>query len=90
MTQHETQGQEAAYLCLTQDGPVQKRVLEPVQPQRNRIHAPGPAVETGWPDTRSPLDPWHSEQYLIKCLIRTHGWRVVEPGLIRKARRAAR
>lgn len=26
------------------------------------------------PVTRSPLDPWHSEEYLVACLVKTHGW----------------
>ena len=26
------------------------------------------------PVTRSPLDPWHSEEYLIGCLVKMHGW----------------
>lgn len=36
------------------------------------------------PDTRSPLDPWHSEAYLIRCLVRMHGWRVIEPGVLQR------
>jgi hypothetical protein len=26
------------------------------------------------PVTRSPLDPWHSEEYLLGCLVKMHGW----------------
>jgi hypothetical protein len=26
------------------------------------------------PVTRSPYDPWHSEEYLIGCLVKLHGW----------------
>jgi hypothetical protein len=36
------------------------------------------------PDTRSPLDPWHDEGYLIRCLIRMHGWSWQEAGLLRR------
>jgi hypothetical protein len=35
------------------------------------------------PVTRSPLDPWHSEEYLVKCLIRMHGWVFLEPRVLR-------
>ena len=27
---------------------------------------------------------WHSEAYLIAWLVRCHGWRVIEPGLMRR------
>lgn len=35
--------------------------------------------------TRSPGDPWHSEEYLLLCLIRTHGWGWDGPGRLRRA-----
>jgi hypothetical protein len=35
------------------------------------------------PLTRSPLDPWHSEEYLLKCLVRMHGWYWLEPRVMR-------
>lgn len=38
----------------------------------------------GVPVTRSPYDVWHSEAYLIGWLVKTHGWRVISPGLIRR------
>lgn len=54
---------------------------------------PGPASDPGHttysdglPVTRSPYDVWHSEQYLIGWLVKTHGWRVIEPGLLRRVR----
>ena len=34
------------------------------------------------PLTRSPYDPWHSEEYLIACLVRTHGWYWREPRVL--------
>jgi hypothetical protein len=34
------------------------------------------------PITRSPFDPWHSEEYLLACLTRTHGWHWLEPGVL--------
>jgi hypothetical protein len=40
--------------------------------------------EPGRPDTRGPGDVWHDEAYLIGWLVKCHGWRVVEPGLIRR------
>ena len=39
------------------------------------------------PDVRGPLDVWHPESYLIGWLVRLYGWRVVEPGLLRRCRR---
>jgi len=39
------------------------------------------------PDTRSPLDPWHEEGYLIACLVRMHGWSQPEPGELLNLRR---
>ena len=38
------------------------------------------------PITRGPSDCWHSEAYLIGWLVKTHGWVVLEPGLIAKGR----
>lgn len=47
--------------------------------------APIPTPRGGQsPITRSPSDCWHSEGYLIGWLVKTHGWRVVEPGLLVK------
>jgi hypothetical protein len=45
------------------------------------------APETGRPDTRSPEDPWHSEGYLIRCLVRMHGWTNFEAGVLRRYRK---
>jgi hypothetical protein len=43
------------------------------------------------PDTRSPLDPWHEEGYLIACLVRMHGWSQPAPGeLLNLKRRLAK
>jgi hypothetical protein len=39
----------------------------------------------GVPVTAGPYDVWHDEAYLIGWLVRCHGWRVVEPGLIRRS-----
>ncbi len=44
--------------------------------------------KTARPDTRSPLDPWHEEAYLIRCLVRMHGWAQPEAGMLRRFRRA--
>lgn len=41
-------------------------------------------TSTKLPDTRSPYDPWHDEGYLIRCLIRMHGWAWQEAGLLRR------
>jgi hypothetical protein len=36
------------------------------------------------PVTRSPADPWHSQEYLLSCLVRTHGWWCEGPGILRR------
>ena len=36
------------------------------------------------PVTRGPSDCWHSEEYLIGWLVKTHGWYVLEPGVLRR------
>lgn len=36
------------------------------------------------PVTRGPGDCWHSEEYLIGWLVKTHGWYVLEPGVLRR------
>lgn len=35
------------------------------------------------PVTRSPYDPWHSEEYLVSCLVKTHGWTWLEARVLR-------
>lgn len=75
--------QPAAYLRKTQSCSVQKpQQHSPTEAQRRNW-----PPETGRPDTRSPLDPWHSESYLIACLVRTHGWVQPGPGELRRFRR---
>ena len=34
------------------------------------------------PVTRSPQDPWHSEQYLLGCLVKMHGWYWLRPRVL--------
>lgn len=36
------------------------------------------------PVTRSPYDPWHSEGYLVRCLINAYGWYWAAPGQLRR------
>ena len=54
----------------------------PAAPAPHQIGDSHPAA--GVPVTRGPGDVWHSEAYLISWLVKTHGWRVIEPGLIRR------
>jgi hypothetical protein len=35
-------------------------------------------------DLRSPADVYHSEAYLLRCLVKLYGWRVLEPGSLRR------
>ena len=44
-------------------------------------------VETRRPDTRSPLEPWLSEGFLIGYLVRHYGWTHQEAGVLRRFRR---
>jgi hypothetical protein len=37
------------------------------------------------PNLRSPFDCYHSEAYLIGWLVKLYGWRVLEPGTLRRA-----
>lgn len=41
------------------------------------------------PDLRSPADCYHPEGYLIGALVRLYGWRVMEPGCLRRAWRGS-
>jgi len=34
------------------------------------------------PVTASPYDPWHSEEYLLRCLVRHHGWYWLRPRVL--------
>jgi hypothetical protein len=34
------------------------------------------------PVTASPYDPWHSEEYLLGCLVRLHGWFWLRPRVL--------
>ena len=48
------------------------------------------SVQTGYAqsaslaDLRSPADCYHPEAYLIGCLVKLYGWRVIEPGVLRR------
>jgi hypothetical protein len=42
------------------------------------------------PVTRSPYDPWHSEEYLLGCLVRLHGWYWLRPRVLAGPWRAKR
>ena len=59
--------------CLERSGQLSK-MQSPQEPHR--------------PDTRSPLDPWHDEGYLLRCLVRMHGWSWQEAGLLRRPARS--
>lgn len=48
---------------------------------------PGHIEVLGLPVTRSPYDPWHTEGYLIRCLVHLHGWAHLEAGVLRRMKR---
>lgn len=75
---------DPAYLCMTQGSNVQNtpaaRVLEDAtySVEHKTKHVSLVA------DLRSPADCYHSEAYLIGCLVKLYGWRVIEPGVLRR------
>lgn len=72
------------YSAGTQGKPsVQNRVLALQERAQKLQVTQGP----NRPDTRSPLDPWHEEGYLIACLVRMHGWSQPEPGQLLNLKR---
>lgn len=87
MTQNENPAPQVCVPVSTSGDPcpngLQTRALE----AQKRAALNPPEVETGRPDTRSPLDPWHTEGYLIRCLIHLHGWTHQEAGVLRRFRR---
>ena len=58
--------------------------------QRRRDGGNDPAGDDGGlclagytaPVTSSPLDPWHSEEYLLGCLVKMHGWYWLRPRVL--------
>ena len=36
------------------------------------------------PDSRSPLEVVHSEEYLVRCLVRQYGWHWAAAGILRR------
>jgi hypothetical protein len=88
MTLDETQGPPAC-VPVSKTGalcpkPVAARLLA-LQEHSSKLQR---LQDSSRPDTRSPLDPWHDEAYLIRCLVRMHGWAQPEAGVLRRFRRA--
>lgn len=89
MRLQETQGPEACVSVYDQDAhcpnPAAARVLE------NATYSVcsnlQPCAVTA--DLRSPADVFHPEAYLIGALVRLYGWRVVEPGVLRRSWRGS-
>lgn len=50
----------------------------------NQHHIGESHPSAGVPVLRGPGDVFHTEAYLIGWLVKCHGWRVIEPGLIRR------
>jgi len=81
--------QPSAYLCKTH---IRKgENLCPAADLSQTTHSvPAEYAETAiTAELRSPSDCYHSEQYLLGWLIRLYGWRVMEPGVLRKCSRSA-
>ena len=85
MSHPETQAPDSLRTCIRPDYATSK----------NPVGAPEEATRSGEshqshrvfgvPVTRGPSDVWHSEEYLIGWLVKTHGWRVISPGLMRRS-----
>lgn len=74
--------------------PVYDEGTQSPKPVAARVYAPATCGVCGQlppdeylADLRAPADCYHSEQYLIKWLVRLYGWRVIEPGSLRRGSR---
>lgn len=67
MTQNETQAEKDLRTCDIRHDAGSKT---PAAPAKEDTRSGGYTP----PVTRSPYDPWHSEEYLVSCLVKTHGW----------------
>lgn len=79
-----TRHQQPAYLCMTQGENVQipaaaRDFLDSSCAICSKLK-PGDYL----PELRSPSDCYHSETYLIGWLVKLYGWRVLEPGTLRR------
>lgn len=80
---------QSAYLCKTQVR--DSEIPCPATEDSQTTHSV-PAEFSGTALTaelKSPSDCYHSEKYLLEWLIRLYGWRVMEPGVLRKCSRSA-
>jgi hypothetical protein len=84
MTQTKTPGNTA---CV----PVYNTCAQCSNLPKRRIYAPPicsvcskPQLGQLTADLRSPADVYHSEAYLLRCLVKLYGWRVLEPGSLRR------
>jgi hypothetical protein len=84
MSHFENQDPDSLRICVS-PGYATSRSSELGAETAEKAHQIGEShPAAGVPITRAPGDPWHCEAYLIACLVKTHGWRVIEPGLIRR------
>jgi hypothetical protein len=84
MSQNEIPSGAAPRICVkgkSSQSNIQTLGADPVE-NEHQIRESHPSA--GVPVTAGPYDVWHSEAYLIAWLVRCHGWRVMEPGLLRR------
>ena len=80
---------QSAYLCKTH---VRKSEIPCPATELSQATCSVPPEYAGTALTaelKSPSDCYHSEQYWMGWLIRLYGWRVMEPGVLRKCSRSA-
>ena len=88
MTRSEKPAPEACVPVSTTGSPCPKPLPERVLALQEAASKLQKLHKTDRPDTRGPLDPWHEEAYLLRCLVRMHGWTHHEAGVLRRFRRA--
>jgi len=79
-----TTAPQSAYLCMTQGSNVQNPAAATVLEDATYSVEHKTKHVSLVADLRSPADCYHSEAYLIGCLVKLYGWRVIEPGLLRR------
>lgn len=87
MSQDKTEAPESRVPVSTSGPHCPKGLQERVLALRERSIQMQITHKTDLPDTRSPLDPWHTEGYLIRCLVHLHGWAHLEAGVLRRMKR---
>lgn len=87
MTQEKTPGQAPCVPVFDTAAQCPRGELIGAKEVQPPVSNSAPTIPAEIPRTRSPYDVWHPEAYLIRALVKLHGWRVIEPGVIRRGGR---